>query len=538
MVSSKGWLGQIENLAPVEAVVASLAIFAAALIYSSTNSVVFLPEDYLPVHTLLEIVTISISASVFFVRWFPSKFTRNPQSLVIGVLFYSLAAIYIVHTLSYSGMPDFLGPNSAALPTYYWILARFTFAFFLLAASFIPREGTPKLARPSIVFSFFTVYTIASIAIVAEYVEDLPRLVVPGHGVTDLKVGLEYFIIVLLVVASFRFWQWARMTKRMSYVYLTVGLIIAVFEELAFTMYSNVYDSFNLLGHLFGVASFLFVFLGLFRTSIIAPYESLEKATEELRKSRDELELRVQERTTELSKSNAELEHFAYVASHDLKSPLTTISGYLQLLKEERELSKDPQAINFVTTALNNSRRMQEMIDSLLARSRMRKAEVPLSPVDMNSVVDQARSNLEAAIADTGTVLSVGPLPKLPADEPQMIQLFQNLIDNAIKYRGKARPRIEVNAHRENSEWIFAVRDNGIGFDMKEADRLFKMYERLDTSNERPGTGIGLSTCKRIVEYHKGRIWAESMPNKGSTFYFSIPIPSSDRQPSAGNDKV
>jgi len=536
VVSWKGRLGQIENLAPIEAVIASLAVFAGALIYARANPVVFSPEEYLPIHTLLEIVTISISASVFFVRWFPSRFTRNPQSLVIGVLFFSLTAIYVVHTLTYSGMPDFLGPTSTALPTYYWILARFTFAFFLVVASFIPREGAPKLARPSAVFSLFAVYTIASVAIVAEYVSDLPRLVIPGQGVTDLKIGLEYVIIVLLVIASFRFWQWARRTKRMSYVYLTVGLVVAVFEELAFTLYSSVYDSFNLLGHLFGVTSFLFVFLALFRTSIIAPYESLERATEELRKSRDELELRVQERTTQLSKSNAELEHFAYVASHDLKSPLTTISGYLQLLKEESAVGKDPQATKFITTALNNSRRMQEMIDGLLARSRISKEEAPLTPVDMNSAVYQARSNLEAAIADTGTVLTIGQLPELPADESQMIQLFQNLIDNAIKYRGKAKPRIDINARKENSEWIFSVRDNGIGFDMKDADRLFKMYERLDTSNERPGTGIGLSTCKRIVEFHKGRIWTESTPNKGSTFYFSIP--SSEKGDSIGSDKA
>lgn len=536
MVSWKNRLGQIENLAPIEAAIASLAVFVGALIYARANPIVFSPEDYLPIHTLLEMVTISISASVFFVRWFPSRFTRNPQSLVIGVLFFSLAAIYTVHTLSYSGMPDFLGPNSAALPTYYWILARFTFAFFLVVASFIPREGALSLAKPSVVFSLFTVYTVASVAIVAEYVNDLPRLVIPGQGVTDLKIGLEYVIIALLVVASLRFWQWAGRTKRMSYVYLTVGLVIAVFEELAFTLYSSVYDSFNLLGHLFGVASFLFVFLALFRTSIIAPYESLEEATKELRKSRDELELRVQERTAELSKSNAELEHFAYVASHDLKSPLTTIGGYLQLLKEESAVGKDPQATKFITTALNNSRRMQEMIDNLLARSRIGKEDMPLASVSMNSAVYQARSNLEAAIADTGAVLTIGQLPKLQADELQMIQLFQNLIDNAIKFRGKAKPRIEINARKENSEWIFSVRDNGIGFDMKDAVRLFKMYERLDTSNERPGTGIGLSTCKRIVEFHKGRIWAESAPNKGSTFYFSIP--SSEKEESMGSDRT
>jgi chemotaxis family two-component system sensor kinase Cph1 len=237
-----------------------------------------------------------------------------------------------------------------------------------------------------------------------------------------------------------------------------------------------------------------------------------------------------------LSKSNAELEHFAYVASHDLKSPLTTIGGYLQLLKEESAVGKDPQATKFITTALNNSRRMQEMIDNLLARSRIGKEDMPLASVSMNSAVYQARSNLEAAIADTGAVLTIGQLPKLQADELQMIQLFQNLIDNAIKFRGKAKPRIEINARKENSEWIFSVRDNGIGFDMKDAVRLFKMYERLDTSNERPGTGIGLSTCKRIVEFHKGRIWAESAPNKGSTFYFSIP--SSEKEESMGSDRT
>jgi signal transduction histidine kinase len=536
VASWRSRLGQIENLAPVEAVIASSAIFVVAYVYARANPVVFSADEYLPIHTLLEMVTISISASIFFVRWFPRRFTHNPQSLVVGVLFFSLAAFHTVHALTYSGMPDFLGPTSTALPTYYWILARFTFAFFLVAATFIPREGTPKLAKPSVVFSLFAVYTIASIAIVAAYINDLPRLVIPGQGVTDLKIDLEYFIIALLAIASFRFWQWARRTKRMSYVYLTVGLIIAVFEELAFTLYSSVYDSFNLLGHLFGVASFLFVFLALFRTSIIAPYESLERTTAELRKSRDELELRVQERTTELSKSNTELEHFAYVASHDLRAPMTTISGYLQLLKEKSDMGRDADATTFITTALNNLRRMQEMIDSLLTRSKMNKEDRPLAPVDMNSVVYQARANLEAAIVETGAALTIGQLPELPADEPQMIQLFQNLIDNAIKFRAKAKPRIEINAHKENSEWIFSVRDNGIGFDMKDTNRLFKTYEQLDTSNERPGTGIGLSTCKRIVEYHKGRIWAESAPDKGSTFYFSIPA--SERNESAGSDRI
>jgi PAS domain S-box-containing protein len=229
-------------------------------------------------------------------------------------------------------------------------------------------------------------------------------------------------------------------------------------------------------------------------------------------------------RTEELARSNKDLEQFAYVASHDLQEPLRMVSSYTQLLARRYRGQLDAAANEFIAYAVDGASRMQKLIDDLLAYSRVGTRTQAFQPAGCTAVLDQALANLQAAIETSGTVVTHGPLPAVVHDNLLLVQLFQNLIGNAIKFHVKKPPRIHVSAEQKGEEWVFAVRDNGIGIDPQHAERIFTIFQRLHTGEEYPGTGIGLAICKKIVERRGGRIWVESQPGIGSTFYFTIPM--------------
>jgi signal transduction histidine kinase len=226
----------------------------------------------------------------------------------------------------------------------------------------------------------------------------------------------------------------------------------------------------------------------------------------------------------ELARSNAELERFAYVASHDLQEPLRMVTSHLKLLEGDYKGRLDSTADEFIAHAVDGATRMQTMIKDLLAYSRVGMWGEDFEPTDCEVVFDQTLADMQVAIEESGAVVTHDPLPTVMADDLQLGQVFQNLIGNAIKFRGEEPPRVHVSAQQEGDEWVFSVRDNGIGIDPEYADCIFEIFQRLHTQEEYPGTGIGLAICKKIVERHGGRIWVESQPGKGSTFYFTIPI--------------
>jgi len=225
----------------------------------------------------------------------------------------------------------------------------------------------------------------------------------------------------------------------------------------------------------------------------------------------------------ELERSNRDLEQFAYVSSHDLQEPLRAVSGYCQLLQRRFAAALEPKAAEYIAEAVQGARRMQALIEGLLAYSRVGRHGHPIAPTSAQAAFDQALVNLHAAIGECSAEITHGVLPVVPADPLQLMQLFQNLIGNALKYRGDRRPQIHVAAEAGDREWVFSVRDNGIGIDSRFRERIFVIFQRLHTRSEYPGTGIGLALCKRIVERHGGRIWVESEPGAGSTFSFSLP---------------
>jgi PAS domain S-box-containing protein len=230
------------------------------------------------------------------------------------------------------------------------------------------------------------------------------------------------------------------------------------------------------------------------------------------------------EKVGELKRSNDELQQFANVASHDLQEPLRMVASYTQLLAKRYRGRLDADADEFIAYAVDGCNRMQRLIEDLLTYSRAGTNGEALHEISSKNALDEALTNLRATIEESGAVVTHDWLPAITADDTQVAQVFQNLIGNAVKYRGAEVPQVHVSAKKDgHNEWIFSVRDNGLGIEPRYFERIFILFQRLHGRNEFKGTGIGLAICKKIVERAGGRIWVESQLKKGSTFYFSVP---------------
>jgi light-regulated signal transduction histidine kinase (bacteriophytochrome) len=248
-----------------------------------------------------------------------------------------------------------------------------------------------------------------------------------------------------------------------------------------------------------------------------------ERAECALERAHAELERKVKDRTSELARSNRDLEQFAYVASHDLQEPLRTVASYTQLIARRYRGRLDADAEEYMDYIVDGVNRMQQLINALLNYSRVETRGRPFESTDCAKALADAVAALGPVIKETAAVIEHGDLPTVAADGKQLAQVFLNLVSNAIKFRSEAPPRVLVSATRDNGDWQFAVVDNGIGIAHEYRDRIFVIFQRLHTRRHYPGTGIGLAFCKKIVERHGGRIWVESEEGKGSTFYFTIP---------------
>ncbi len=227
---------------------------------------------------------------------------------------------------------------------------------------------------------------------------------------------------------------------------------------------------------------------------------------------------------SDLSRSNKELKQFAYVASHDLQEPLRMVTSFLQLLERRYKGRLDEKADGYIQFAVEGVERMQKLIEALLSYSRVSKRGIAFKRVDTNAALSQALLNLAAVIRETGAAVQGEGLPTVSGDETLLIQLFQNLIGNGIKYQKPGiRPQVSISAKEEGDTWVFSVKDNGIGIEQQHFEAIFQIFQRLHARSQYSGTGIGLAICKRIVERHHGRIWVDSAPGRGTTFFFTIP---------------
>jgi signal transduction histidine kinase len=278
-----------------------------------------------------------------------------------------------------------------------------------------------------------------------------------------------------------------------------------------------------------------------------------QQAEEVLLEARNNLEVRVQERTAELVKTNSELEEqiaqrkkaeavlkqtladltrsnedlqqFAYVASHDLQEPLRNVASCVQLLEKNYKGKLDDDADQYIRYAIDGAVRMKALIQDLLYYSRIATRWKPRVLIDCEEILDLTAKNLSSAITEAGAVITHDPLPTVSGDDTQLLQVMQNLIANAIKFRSHEPPTVHVSAVRNGNEWVFSVKDNGIGIESQHLDRIFMIFQRLHKRSQYDGTGMGLAIVKKVVERHGGRVWVESEPGNGATFYFTIPAP-------------
>lgn len=268
---------------------------------------------------------------------------------------------------------------------------------------------------------------------------------------------------------------------------------------------------------------------GLFVVIAIVDITARKELEDAQLKLNDELEQRVVARTAELTcanealeRSNVELQQFAYIASHDLQTPLRGISGFAQLLKEDYQGRLDASADTYIERIVVEVKRLKTLINDLLTYSRVESRARPFESTDLGRVFDEVVAILESSISDSRGVVTRGDLPLVAGDASQLVPLLQNLIENALKYHGEKPPRVHVSAEKNGSEWTVSVRDNGIGIESKYHERIFEIFRRLHTQEKYPGTGIGLAVCRRIVTRHGGNIWLKSSSSQGSEFFFTL----------------
>ena len=266
--------------------------------------------------------------------------------------------------------------------------------------------------------------------------------------------------------------------------------------------------------------------------------DQLARLPESVRRALREKHLRDENKQgqDELARSNRDLEQFAYVASHDLHEPLRMVATYTQLLAERYQGKLDADADKYIHYAVDGALRMQVLVRDLLAFSRVGRQGTEFEKVDCNAVMATVLGNLEAAIAESGARVIYKQLPTVTADGSQLTQVLQNLVANAIKFRGAEPPAIYVTSKKKNRDWVFSVADNGIGIAREYAEIVFAIFKRLHTRTEYPGSGIGLSICKKIIEHHGGRIWVESEPGRGCTFNFTLPVQAAEKKSEHTNE--
>jgi signal transduction histidine kinase len=487
-------------LAPtVGAALAVLAGLYASRLYS-----------YLLFHSLVELFGIVVACATFMVFWNTRRFLDNSYVLLIAIASLFVAGIDLLHTLSYKGMNVFSG-SETNLPTQLWVAARFVQSLsFLIASLLLGRKVRASLA----LLGYGLACAILLLSIFGWRV--FPTCYVEGSGLTAFKRAAEYVICAIFLASAGLLWRKGGSFEPRVFQMLTGSIAVTIAGELAFTLYVDPYGLLNLVGHYLKLAAFYLIYRALIQTSLVKPYSVLFR---ELKQTEENLKRTV----AELADSNAELEQFARVASHDLQAPLVTVSGFIQLLARRYQGQLDADADSFIDNALEGVARMQQMIHDILTYSRVGRQGPLFELVACSSVLEAVLENLHGSIQESHATVSACELPIVRGDGQQLLQLFQNLVGNALKFRGAEAPAVRVQAERREGAWLFSVSDNGIGFPPEAGERIFRMFERLHGVSEYPGSGMGLAICRKIAEHHGGQIWAESQPGKGATFFFTLP---------------
>ena len=520
--------------------------------------------SYLLYHTLVELFSIVVSFAIFILAWNTRRVQENHYLLYLGIALLFTSALEMLHTLAYKGFGVFPA-HDANLATQLWIAFRYLLSFsFLGAALFITRRL--DLVKMTAGYALVTSLLIGSI-----FLGMFPDCFIEGRGLTPFKIVSEYIIIFLFLAAlgllirnrpAFDPGVWRLMAG---------AVLTSVLSELSFTQYVSVFGPANMIGHFFMLASVICIYQGIVVTGIAEPtrllFRNLKLSEEALQLSRADLEIKVRERTSELARANEdmeaeiaermraeaevrtlnrelerrvsdrtaqleaanrELEAFSYSVSHDLRAPLRSIAGFAKAVEEEYSAGLDSVGKDYLRRVYAASQRMSQLIEALLSLSKQTGGELDRVPVNLSALARTAAEDLLKTDPERKTAVVIAEGIIREGDPVMLRVVLENLLGNAWKFTGKQeRARIEFGAlesaiRNSQSEMVYFVRDNGAGFNMDYAGKLFTAFQRLHSDADFPGIGIGLATVQRIINRHGGRIWAESEPDKGATFYFTL----------------
>ncbi|MFQ6026131.1 MAG: ATP-binding protein [Dehalococcoidia bacterium] len=484
-------------------------------------------------HTLMETIASLLAwlIGVMAMARFYAK--KNSTFLFIGTGFLGTAMLDGYHAIVTSTFFASLFPSApSALIPWSWIASRM-FLSVLLAVSWLAwlREesrGESGVIRERSVYLLVGVFTVAVFFFFAFV--PLPRAYYPElffHRPEEF-VPAAFFLLALIGYLHKGYWK----INRFEY-WLVLSLIVSFMSQAMFMSFSgSLFDLEFDAAHLLKKVSYVMVLTGL----VINMYHLFKQEEEQRVQLLGDLEFRneteeilerragqLERSNADLERSNAELGQFAYVASHDLQEPLRAIVGFTGLLTRRYQGQLDDEADRLMTRIVNATGRMQDLIGDLLTYSRVGQDANELTTVDCDALVAQEIDNLQVSIKEKGATVTHAELPRVIADPGMLAQLFRNLIGNGIKFHGEDPPRIHISVELGEDEWVFSVRDNGIGIDPEYSQRIFTIFQRLHTREEHPGTGIGLSICQKVVERLGGRIWVESKPGEGANFRFTLP---------------
>lgn len=492
------------------------------------------------VHSLLEwtaVMLALLTATLAFVQY---NIRRDLIACIMGYALLSSGLLDAFHTLAADRLIGRVHSNPAFLP-FTWGLARnFQAGILLLGATLLLGRKKPALSERRFVLAVGTGFVLLALGsmMAAVYSPVLPQSQVADGWV---RRPLDFVALTLFALAAA--WLFPRLYHSSPSLFtrtLVLSLIPLLVAQcfMAFAA-ERIYDASSNVAHALKVFSFGVILTGLIGEYVAAHRRErrwltdLERAKEELSERAQRLTREVSERMAaeqrlevaaeNLHRSNEELEHFAYIASHDLQEPLRTVGSFAQLLSRKYSGKLDAKADQYIGIIVDGAARMQTLINDLLLLSRVERKGRELIPTSSCDALTLALANLQASIQETSALIHAEPpLPMVLADEGQLVQLFQNLVGNAIKFYGEEPPRVRISAQREGEMWRFSIADNGIGIDAEYFERIFIAFQRLHTRDSYQGTGIGLAVCRKIVERHGGDISVASSPGQGSTFSFTL----------------
>ncbi len=467
--------------------------------------------SYLLFHSLIELFSIVVAFAIFILAWNSRQFLENNYLLFIGIAYLFIRGIDLIHTLAYKGMGVFPGYGSN-LPTQLWIAGRYVESISLLIAALV----LGRRLRPHLVFLGYTV-GISLLLISIFYWDIFPQCFVEGVGLTPFKKVSEYIISLILVGSMILLFRSRRQFDKGVLRLLVASIAITIGSELAFTFFVDLYGFSNLIGHLLKVLSFYLIYKALIETGFRKPYDllfrSLKQSEESLSRS-----------NVELGAINRELESFSYSVSHDLRAPLRAIDGFSSVLADDYSSSLGKKGQGYLERIRAGVKNMNQLIEDILNLSRIGRRPMNRKRASLEDVAKEAYQSLEEEWVKRKVNFVINPLPSVLVDPGLLGIVFTNLFSNALKFtRNRANAKIEVGSEIKDGQEIFFVKDNGVGFDRKYANKLFSPFQRLHSQEEYEGTGVGLATVRRIIHRHGGRIWAESKPGSGTTFYFTLP---------------